>query len=334
MRPASRPRHRPVLALAVAALLAACADAPVAPVAPVATHSPMTPRLGPVTPAVVVGDLTIYTDRASWEAAVASAGSSAQLFDFAGLTTGRVTALDTDYGAFRIIVDHVSATSFNNPGIDIFPDASCSLGIGDCEVFTFNMIDPTSLFDAPKVNQLVMAQSIIAFGGDFVQVGYTAGGTPTRTGPVTLQVGSTSVQVDSYLDASGFGFFGFVAGAPGTTMTFTFAKSGTLQNDIFQVYNPAYGVAPTTTPDPVEHIGDLRTLIGGLGLAPGLVAAFDSKLQIALAALGANNTAGACTALQDLLNQVAAQAGKKKLSPTSATAIVTEVQAIRTALGC
>ena len=206
-----------------------------------------------VWPATAGAQIQTFTDRAAWQAAVAAAGSSAQFYDFTGLglvfpdSTGanRVDQLDTDYaGRFRIVIDQLATSAFSNPGLDIFPDANCSLGTGDCNVFTFNMIDPTSTLVAPKYNRLIMPTPIVAFGGNFIQTGVTAGGTPTITGPVTLRFGTNTVVVNNFLDGSGNGFFGFVASVPDTTIEFTFAKSGTIQNDIFQVYNPAFGLGP------------------------------------------------------------------------------------------
>ena len=48
----------------------------------------------------------------------------------------------------------LASSAFSNPGIDLFPDASCSLGSGDCEVFTFNTVDPDSTNPGPTVNRL------------------------------------------------------------------------------------------------------------------------------------------------------------------------------------
>jgi hypothetical protein len=275
--------------------------------------------------------ITTYTDRATWEAAVATAGGTVVNMNFTGLTTGRVTQLDTDYGAFRIVIDDVAASSSSNPGIDIFPDAGCSLGTGDCYVFTFNMLDPTSLFDGPKTNQLIFPQPVMAFGGDFIQAGYTAP-PATATGPVTLHFGSETVVINDYVDTSGNGFFGFIATTPVTTIEFTFAKSGTIQNDIFQVYNPAYANG-TVVPPPEDLIADLRTVIAELGLPKGTATSLDAKLRAALSALDAGQTARACTSLQDLINYANAQSGKK-LTASDAASIIAAAISIRTELGC
>ncbi len=283
---------------------------------------------------VLTPGLSVYTDRAAWEAAVATAGGTVVNMDFAGLTTGRVTQVSTDYGTFAIVVDQVSATSFSNPGIDVFPDASCSLGTGDCDVFTFNMKDPTSSVDMPLYNRLAFPQDIIAFGGDFIQLGYTAPAPNDPTGAVTLQIGSESVVVNSYLGATGNGFFGFVATAA-DAVTFTFAKSGSLVNDIFNIYDPAYANAPDVDPpsDPEELIGDLRSVIAGMNYPAGIRTGFDSKLRAALIALHSNNTAGACVAMQDVANYARAIRGKK-ISSGDADAIIVAVTEIRSELGC
>jgi hypothetical protein len=320
----ARARAPGIAAIAAAVLLSACGQEVTGPreIRPAGLE----PRAIVVTPG-----LSVYTDRTSWEAAVATAGGTVVNTDFTGMTTGRVTQLVTDYGPFKIVVDDVGASSFNNPGIDIFPDAGCSLGTGDCDVFTFNMFDPTSLMDGPKINQLVFPQNIIAFGGDFIQAGATAGGTPV--GPVTLRIGSESVVINTYLDASGNGFFGFVATAA-DTISYTFVKSGTIQNDILQVFNPAYANAPPADADtPEEMIADLADAITGLGLPSGLQNAFNSKLNSALAALAAGDTATACGSLQALANQASAQSGKK-LSPAGAAMISAAVGEIREAIGC
>lgn len=312
-----------------AALIAAACDTPAT--GPV--ENPANPPAAPMPSAGTVGGLTLYTDRAEWEAAVTAAGATAGLLDFAGMTLGRINQLDTDYGIFRIVVDHVSGTSFSNPGIDIFPDAGCSLGTGDCDVFTFNLLDPTSTLDGPKTNDVIFPDPIVAFGGDFIQLGMTAPAPGSVTGPVTLHFGSDAVVVNGYLDANGNGFFGFVAASPGTTVGFTFAKSASLQNDIFQVYNPSVAAAPDAEPTPAEQVASLQQAVAGLTLPAGVKSSLDAKLRAALTALTAGQTALACTALQDFINYATAQSGKK-IPTSTAAALVTEATGIRADLGC
>jgi hypothetical protein len=312
--------------VAVGSLAIACDRSPTAPDA----------RPTPAAPSrVITGTgLTIYTDRTAWETAVANAGGTVQAYDFTGLTTGRVTQALTDYGPFAISVDAVNTTSsFFNPGIDVFPDASCSLGVGDCTVFTFDMIDPTyTALGGPHVNALVMPQAIQAWGGDMVQAGYTApDGLPT--GAITVSTGSgDSFTLNDYVSSTGYGFVGFVTTNPTTTITFTFAKSGTIVNEIFQVYNAAYANGSATT-TPAQKIADLRAEISALTLASVIGTSLDAKLRDALAALGSSNTPLACSDLQDVINQANALAGKKMTSSTAAD-VVGKSGTIRTQLGC
>lgn len=307
-----------------ALLLSACEATPTAPA--VSGESDIAPRAIVVTPG-----LSVYTDRTSWEAAVATAGGAVVNMDFTGLTLGRITQLVTDYGDFGIVVDDVAASEFSNPGISIFPDASCSLGTGDCDVFTFNMRSASSTSDMPSFNKLGFPQDIIAFGGDFIQAGVS--NTNAVTGPVTLQIGNETVVVTSYLDANGNGFFGFVATAD-DTVKFTFAQSSTLQNEIFQVYNPAYANAPVVGgEDPEEMIEDLQSTVAAMNLSAGLATSIDAKLRAAIAALSVDDTTLACAALQDLVNYVNAQRGKK-LSIADADTILAAVASIRDELDC
>jgi hypothetical protein len=315
----------PLMAIAIA--VAACTDQSPTEPSGIISKSP-TARGVILTPG-----LSVYTDRASWEAAVATAGATVVNMNFAGLTQGRVTQLVTDYGDFAIEVDDVAASSFSNPGIEIFADASCSLGVGDCDVFTFNMLDPTSAFDGPKVNILRLDSNIVAFGGDYIQVGITVPPPGSATGTVTLQIGTESFPLNSYVDAGGNGFIGFVTTAS-DAVTFTFVKSASLQNDIFQIYNPAYALEPAVDPgNPEEAIGDLRTVIAGLGLAAGTATSLDVKLRAALSALDADNEAVACAALSDLIDFANAQRGKK-ISGAQADMIVSAAGDIRADIGC
>ena len=70
-----------------------------------------------------------------------------------------------------------------------------------------------------------------------------------------------------------------------------------------------------------------------MGLPKGLTTALNAKLNAALAALDADDTAGACTSLQDFLNLVSAQSGKK-LTEEQAEELTDAANAIREQLDC
>jgi hypothetical protein len=289
---------------------------------------------------VAHAQIAVYTDRASWEAAVAAAGSTAQNYDFSGLdlvfpdTTGanRVTQLDTNYdNRFRIVVDRVASSAFSNPGLDLFPDTSCSLGSGDCEVFTLNVVDPDSTNTGPTVNRLIMPSPIVAFGGDFIQAGFTApGGTPT--GVITVTFGTETVVVNDFVPSPGNGFLGFVAQVPSDTLSFTFEQSGSITNDIFNIYNPAFAVAPEGE-DPADMISDLSSYALSLNIQDGISNSLASQLAAALGLVNANDLPGACTKLSDFINHVRAQRGKK-IPIAQANTLIADATEIRATLGC
>jgi len=85
--------------------------------------------------------------------------------------------------------------------------------------------------------------------------------------------------------------------------------------------------------DPEQALADLETLVSVLGLAHGLTTALNSKLEDALAALDADDTAGVCESLQAFLNQVRAQNGKK-LSAAQAQQLSEAANNIRALLDC
>jgi hypothetical protein len=86
-------------------------------------------------------------------------------------------------------------------------------------------------------------------------------------------------------------------------------------------------------PDPAQMVTDLQATLSGFGLPKGTTTALDSSLQRALAALGANDTVGACNALNAFLNKVQAQAGKK-LTPEQAEQLTDAANELRAQLGC
>jgi FIMAH domain len=81
------------------------------------------------------------------------------------------------------------------------------------------------------------------------------------------------------------------------------------------------------------EIAALQELVTGLELPKGLTTALNSKLEEALAALDADDTAAACDSLQAFLNQVAAQSGKK-LTAAQAQQLSDAANEIRALLDC
>ena len=303
----------------------------------------------PVTAATVAppAGMTIYTDRAAWEAAVVAAGATPQHFDFTGLTLGTVTQTTTNYGSFSIVIDALTTgdPSFN-PGISVYAATSCSVNNGNpCNVFTFDLEDPNSTFTGfviPKYNSLVFPQNITAFGGNFAQTGFTAG-TGDLTGPVTLQFGSQSFNLEDYLSATGYGFVGFVSTTPSNTITFTYQQASTLVNEIFQVYEPEFANSTATVQTPQQQIASAQAFIAATGGGPLKEFKVNGPTGTTVVKVPEGTTAEvallsvagslACGSLQDLINATNAISDKKMLAADAAT-LVSDANAIRVAIGC
>jgi hypothetical protein len=78
---------------------------------------------------------------------------------------------------------------------------------------------------------------------------------------------------------------------------------------------------------------DLQTTLAGFALETGTFTSLNAKIRAALDALAAGDTAAACRALQDLINQASALAGKK-LTQAEATTLIDEANRIRGLIGC
>jgi len=84
---------------------------------------------------------------------------------------------------------------------------------------------------------------------------------------------------------------------------------------------------------PANSTQNLQATVDGFGLPDGTVTALNAKLRNALAAISAGDTAGACSALKDFINQVNALTGKK-LTAAQASTLITAAESIRAQLGC
>ena len=80
--------------------------------------------------------------------------------------------------------------------------------------------------------------------------------------------------------------------------------------------------------DAAEQLGDLAVAVEEW---PGKSLA--AKVRAIENYLAANDTAHACTALNDFINEVAAQTGKK-ISTTVAASLIARARDIRAAIGC
>jgi hypothetical protein len=87
-------------------------------------------------------------------------------------------------------------------------------------------------------------------------------------------------------------------------------------------------------PDPPNgRITDLITLVRGFGLPSGIQTSLVVKLQDAIAALNAGDTATACVTLASFISEVNAQSGKKLTAP-QAEQLIQQGTTIRGLIGC
>jgi hypothetical protein len=124
-------------------------------------------------------------------------------------------------------------------------------------------------------------------------------------------------------------------GAANPLASYAFLADGNLNWGILSA--PALGFrisgSMESTITPSQNITQLMGQISALGLAGGIATSANAKLQAALNAITASNTVLACSSLQDEINFVTAQSGKK-IPASDASTINTSVAAIRTQLGC
>ena len=97
----------------------------------------------------------------------------------------------------------------------------------------------------------------------------------------------------------------------------------------FNVYSFTFQVPSSTEDD----ISDLIALVESFGLPRGPENSLITKLDHALAALEASDTATACSDLTSFINECQAQSGKK-LTADQATQLITSANQIKTDLGC
>ena len=82
-----------------------------------------------------------------------------------------------------------------------------------------------------------------------------------------------------------------------------------------------------------EQVTDLQDDVTGLDLQEGTETSLQQKLAAAQAALAGGQQGAACNQLQALINQVAAQVGKK-ITAEDAAILIAEAERIRAVLGC
>jgi len=90
---------------------------------------------------------------------------------------------------------------------------------------------------------------------------------------------------------------------------------------------------PPPPPSPATEINNLIALVRSFNLTPSLETTLVGKLQDALAAVNAGNTAAACTSMSSFITKVQSQSDKK-VDPDEKSQMITSANQIKTHLGC
>ncbi|HEX6648968.1 MAG TPA: hypothetical protein VF075_05500 [Pyrinomonadaceae bacterium] len=103
----------------------------------------------------------------------------------------------------------------------------------------------------------------------------------------------------------------------------------------FDVYAFSFQLpsSPPPAPSPADQINALIALVRSFNLSPALETTLVGKLQDALAAVNANDTATACSSLTSFISKVQSQSNKK-ITPEQKSQLITSANQIKTNLGC
>jgi CSLREA domain-containing protein len=153
-------------------------------------------------------------------------------------------------------------------------------------------------------------------------------GGPTQT----MALGSGSVAIDHGINAASLTTdqrgTGFVRTCDDPSIINAVAGDGT-DAGAFETQSGC-----SSTPPVVTEVDDVITAVSTAGLtSTGIRTSLTAKLQAALEALQTGGTAPVCSGLQDFINEVRAQQGKK-ISVALATSLIASATQIMTQLGC
>ena len=122
-----------------------------------------------------------------------------------------------------------------------------------------------------------------------------------------------------------------VPGVPGSVFVVRTSDNSVVKT--VTVGDAPQGVAVTDVPTPSRQVSLISDVLAGLQLTDGTANSLQKKLERAATSLAAGDKAGGCTALQDFMNEVRAQSGKK-ITTSDANRLIGMATAIRTQIGC
>jgi hypothetical protein len=212
-----------------------------------------------------------------------------------------------------------------SPAIDHIPAATCpgtdQRGVtrlpGErCDIGAFEFPDTT----APTL-QLPSILTVDATSPAGAVVPYTATATDDDGDSLTASMSCTDTSGHSYPTGSNVSAT-FPIGT--TTVTCSASEPGS---------DTASGSFQVVVKGATAQIGDLINTVNSFGLSMGLQTSLDAKLEDALTAVNAGQTATACSDLTDFINQVKAKTGKG-ISTSQAQQLIKATTNIQGVLGC
>jgi hypothetical protein len=212
-----------------------------------------------------------------------------------------------------------------SPAIDHIPAATCpgtdQRGVtrlpGErCDIGAFEFPDTT----APTL-QLPSTLTVDATSPAGAVVPYTATATDDDGDSLTASMSCTDTSGHSYPTGSNVSAT-FPIGT--TTVTCSASEPGS---------DTASGSFQVVVKGATAQIGDLINTVNSFGLSMGLQTSLDAKLEDALTAVNAGQTATACSDLTDFINQVKAKTGKG-ISTSQAQQLIKATTNIQGVLGC
>ena len=184
---------------------------------------------------------------------------------------------------------------------------------------------------------LVSAPSLEFSIGDFSYRLATPVSLPAGTYWLAMQLG---INADDALLNPCIGAWTTITGQIGAELAYTSA-GGLPANTWIHLTYPPFSLPPSdltfslvgTDESPTTATTNLQSTLDGYNLPSGTSTALNAKLRVALDAIASGDTASACQALRDFMNQVNALAGKK-LTSAQAQELIDAATTIRALIGC
>jgi uncharacterized protein YjiK len=255
-------------------------------------------------------------------------------FGAAGTDTVEVVVVDTTAPAISGTPDGITVEATSSGGAVVTFTHPTAVDLVDGPVTVVPLYPSGSLFPVGSTLNTCTAEDAhgnVATSSFRVTVRDTIA--PVVTVPSDIVTNATSPEgvVVSYVagasDAVGVASFVCV---PPSGSTFPIGETTVVCTATDAAGNTTEGSFTVQVNGAAEQIADLLDQVAGVGPGKSLTA----KLQLVEERIAAGDAAGACKKLGAFVNEVEAQAGKKKLTNAQAAALIAQANTLRAVLGC